>query len=100
MDHDQGLAALGQSLQSINKLERFDLKDSSAPKLGIKGVWRTESLADAPRLGFGFRSAIEPLMLAEFENLVNLTDSLKVREVRGLAQLEIARQYLEKEKLN
>jgi hypothetical protein len=100
VDHDQGLAALGQSLQSINKLERFDLKDSSAPKLGIKGVWRTESLADAPRLGFGFRSAIEPLMPAEFENLVNLTDSLKVREVRGLAQLEIARRYLEKEKLN
>src|SRR5262249_55499178 len=97
---NQGLVALEQSLQSINKLERFDLKDSSAPKLGIKGSWRSESLADAPRTGFGFRSAIEPLMSAEFESVLNLADSLKVREVRGLAQLEIARAYLEKEKRN
>ena len=100
VDRDQALAALGQSLQSISKLDRFDLKDSSAPRLGIKGVWRTESQADAPRLGFGFRSAIEPLISADFENVVNLADSLKVREVRGLAQLEIARLFLEKEKLN
>lgn len=100
LDRDQGLVALEQSLQSINKLERFDLKDSSAPKLGIKGSWRSENLADAPRVGFGFRSAIEPLMSGEFESVLNLADSLKVREVRGLAQLEIARLYLEKEKRN
>lgn len=42
--------------------------------------------------GFSFRSAIEP----EFENLVNLADSLKSREVREIARLEIARLYLEK----
>lgn len=76
------------------------MKDSSAPKLGIKGSWRSENLADAPRVGFGFRSAIEPLMSGEFESVLNLADSLKVREVRGLAQLEIARLYLEKEKRN
>ncbi len=98
LDNDQGLVAFEQSLQSINKLDRFELKNSSAPKLGIKGSWRSESLADAPRVGFSFRSAIEPLISAEFENLVNLADSLKVREVRGLARLEIARLYLEKQK--
>ena len=100
VDNDQGLVALEQSLQSINKLDRFNLKNSSAPRLGIKGSWRSESLADAPRTGFGFRSAIDPLLPVEFENVLNLADSLKVREVRGLAQLEIARLYLEKEKLN
>jgi hypothetical protein len=100
VDRNQGLVALEQSLQSINKLERFDLKDGSAPKLGIKGSWRSETLADAPRAGFGFRNAIEPLLSAEFESVLNLADSLKVREVRGLAQIEIARLYLEKEKRN
>ena len=97
LDKDQGLLALEQSLQSINKMGRFDLKNNEAPKLGIKGVWRTQTLADAPRLRFSFRTAIEPLIAAEFENLLNLTDSLKIREVRGLARLEIARLYLEKE---
>ena len=96
LDRDQGLVALEQSLQAINKLDRFDLKNSSAPKLGIKGSWRSESLADIPRIGFSFRSAIEPLIATEFENLVNLTDTLKAREIRGLAQLEIARLFLEK----
>lgn len=96
LDSDQALVALEQSLRSINKLDQFDLRNMSPPKLGIKGVWRSESLADAPRVGFNFRSAIEPLISAEFENLLNLVDSLKVREVRGLAQLEIARLYLEK----
>jgi hypothetical protein len=95
LDNDQALVALEQSLQSINKLDHFDLKNSAAPKLGIKGSWRSENLADTPRIGFSFRSAIEPLVPAEFENLVNLADSLKVREVRGLAHLEIARVYLE-----
>jgi len=100
LDRNQGLVALEQSLQAINKLDQFDLKNSSAPRLGIKGSWRSDSLADTPRIGFGFRSAIAPLIATEFENLVNLTDTLKAREVRGLAQLEIARLYLEKEKRN
>ena len=96
LDGNQSLVALEQSIQSINKLDRFDLKNSSAPKLGIKGSWRSESLADAPRAGFSFRSAIEPLISGEFENLINLADSIKIREVRGLARLEIAKLYLEK----
>ena len=100
LDRDQGLVALEQSFQSINKLERLDLNNNSAPKLGIKGSWRSENLADAPREGFSFRSAVAPLISADFENVVNLADSLKVREVRGLAQLTIARLYLEQERRN
>ena len=98
LDSDQGLVALEEALQSINKLDRFNLRNAFAPRMGIKGSWRSESLADAPRIGFSFHSAIEPMILAEFENLLNLTDRLKVREVRGLAKLEIARLYLDKEK--
>ena len=100
LDRNQGLVAFEQSLQAINKLDRFDFKNNAAPRLGIKGSWRSENLADTPRVGFSFRSAIEPLIAAEFENLLNLTDNLKAREIRGLAQLEIARLYLEKEKQN
>jgi hypothetical protein len=96
LDTDQALVALEQSLPAINKLDHFDLKNSAAPKLGIKGSWRSESLADVPRIGFSFRSAIEPLIPAEFDNLANLADTLKAREIRGLVQLEIARVYLEK----
>lgn len=96
LDSNQALVGLEQSLQSINKLDRFDLRNSSPPKLGIKGSWRSENLADGPRVGFTFRSAIEPLISTEFENLINLADSLKSREVRGIARLEIARLYLEK----
>jgi hypothetical protein len=95
LNNDQALVALEQSLQAINKLDHFDLKNNAAPKLGIKGSWRSESLADTPRIGFSFRSAIEPLVPAEFENVLNLADALKTREIRGLAQLEIARVYLE-----
>ncbi|HEX6730346.1 MAG TPA: hypothetical protein VF074_10065 [Pyrinomonadaceae bacterium] len=98
LHHTEALIALQQALQSINKLERFDLKDNSAPKLGIKGSPRSESLADAPRVGFSLRSAIEPLISSEFENIANLADSLKVREVRGVARVEIARLFLEKNK--
>jgi hypothetical protein len=96
VDNDQALVALEQSLQTINKLDHFDLKNNAAPRLGIKGSWRSENLADTPRIGFSFRSAIEPLVPAEFDNLVNLADSLKGREIRGLVQLEIARVYLNK----
>jgi len=95
-DRNQALVALQQSLQSINKLDQFDWKSNAAPRLGIKGSWRSENLADTPRVGFSLRSAIEPLVAAEFENLLNLTASLRARELRGLAQLEIARVFLEK----
>ena len=97
LDRAQGLVALEQSLQTINKLDGFDLKSESAPKLGVKGFWRTENLADAPSIGFSLRYATAALISMEFENLVNLTDTLKAREVRGIARLEIARLYLDKE---
>jgi len=95
-DRNQALVALQQAMQSVNKLDQFDWKLDAAPRLGFKGSFRSEGLADTPRAGFSLRSAVEPLVATEFENLLNLTDSLKGRDLRGLAQLEIARVYLEK----
>lgn len=95
-DRNQSLVALQQSLQSINKLDKFDWQNDAAPRLGIKGSWRSENLADTPRVGFSLRSAIEPLVAADLENLLNLTGTLRARELRGLAQLEIARVFSEK----
>lgn len=98
LDHNQAMIGLQQAVQSMNKLERFDLKDNLSPKLGIKGSPRSENLADAPRVGFNLRTSIEPLISSEFENIANLIDSLKAREVRGVARVEVARLYLEKNK--
>ena len=98
LDKDQGLIALEQAVQIINKLDRFDLNDGSAPKLGISVSARSENLANTPRIGFNFQSAIASLITTEFENLADLTGRLKTKEVRGVARLEVAGLYLQKNK--
>lgn len=98
LDLDQALNALAQALQAVNKLERFELQEAAAPRLGLNGSPRSEALLDSPRLGFSFRSAIEPLIPNEFDNLVNLADVLKAKELRGVARLEVGRLYLQKVK--
>ena len=96
VDQQQTLFALQQALQVINKLDRFDLKDPMAPRLGVSGSPRSESLADAPRVGFNFRSAIDSIVQDQFDELAELAGSFRVKEVRGIARLEVARLFLEK----
>lgn len=96
VDQQQTLFALQQALQVINKLDRFDLKDPVPPRLGISGSPRSESLADAPRVGFNFRSATDSIVQDQFDELADLAGSFRVKEVRGIARLEVARLYLEK----
>lgn len=96
VDKQQTLFALQQALQVINKLDRVDLKDPTAPRLGISISSRSESLADAPRVGFSFRSAIEAIVQDEFDDVAELASSFKLKEVRGLGRLEVARLFLEK----
>jgi hypothetical protein len=100
VDKQQTLFALQQALQVINKLDRFDLKDPTAPSLGISIAPFSESLADAPRVGFSFPSAIEAIVQEEFEGLAELAGSFKVKEVRGVGRLEVARLFLEKTDFN
>lgn len=96
VDQQQTLFALQQALQTINKLDRFDLKDPVAPRLGIQGSPRSESLSDAPRVGFSFRSAIDSIVRNQFDELAELAGSFRVKEIRGLGRLEVARLFLEK----
>lgn len=96
IDKQQPLFALQQALQLINKLDRFELKEPTAPRLGFSISPRSESLADAPRVGFSFRSAIEAIVQDEFEEIAELAGSFKVTEVRGVGRLEVARLFLEK----
>jgi len=72
--------------------------DMSAPKLGLNGLPISEALLDLPRIGFSFRISVEPIITDEFVNIVNLADSLTAKEVRGVARLEIAKLYLQKNK--
>jgi hypothetical protein len=96
VDQQQTLFGLQQALQVINKLDRFDLKDPVAPRLGISGSPRSESLPDAPRVGFTFRSATESIVQSQFDELAELAGSFRVKEVRGIARVEVARLFLEK----
>jgi hypothetical protein len=96
VDQQQTLFALQQALQTINKLDRFDLKDPLAPRLGIQGSPRSESLPDAPRVGFSFRSATDSIIRNQFDDLAELAGSFRVKEVRGIGRLEVARLFLEK----
>lgn len=96
VDMQQTLFALQQALQIINKLDRFDLKDPMPPRLGISISPRSRSLADGPRVGFSFRTAIDAVVTEEFEELAQLAGSFRIKEVRGIARVEVARLFLEK----
>lgn len=95
LDKDQALLALEQTVEVINKLETYRLRDASPPQLGLSVSPRSEALADTPRLGFTFRNAIEPLIRVDFENLADLSGRFKAKEVRGVGRLEVAKLYLQ-----
>ncbi|MBA2493245.1 MAG: hypothetical protein H0V31_00945, partial [Acidobacteria bacterium] len=52
-DKTQGLSSLEQTVQMINKLDKFNLKDASAPKLGIDLSSTSSATVATPRIGFG-----------------------------------------------
>lgn len=95
LDKSEVPASLEQIVPMINKIERFDLRDEAAPELGLSvplPVGRIEN----PRLGFGFRSAIAPLVTTEFEQLSGTVERLQAKDMRGLARFEVAKWFLEK----
>ena len=98
LDEAQALVSLEQAVQMINKLDRFDLRDRWAPDLGL-GVSATSGATVArPRVGFDLRSAIEPLITANFEQIAAVVERLTPKEVSGVARLEVAKLYLQKTK--
>ncbi len=94
LDKEQAMTAIENAAQVINKLDGFDLRDTAAPDFGISLVPTSGGLVDKPRLGFGFRNVIEPLVLTNFEQLAASVDRLAAKEIRGLARLEVAKAYL------
>ncbi len=96
IDKQETLRALQQALQIINKLEQFELNDPMAPRFGISISRRSATLVNTPRVGFSFRSAVNPIVQDQFEELAELAGSFRLKEVRGLGRLDVARLFLEK----
>jgi tetratricopeptide (TPR) repeat protein len=96
LDKDQALASLEQTVQMMNKLDRFDLRDGTAPNLGMGAFSVSGATVARPKVGFDFNSAIEPLIMTDFETLSAVAERLTVKELRGVGRLEVAKLYLRK----
>lgn len=96
LDKDQALASLEVTVQMINKLDRFDLRDGAAPKLGMGAFSDSGATVTAPKVGFDFDSAIDPLIMTDFETLSAVAERLTIKELRGIGRLEVAKLYLRK----
>ncbi len=97
-DKAQGLSTLEQTVQMINKIDKFNLKDASAPKLGIDLSAASSATVAAPRIGFGFANAIEPLVETDFESVAAVVERLSAKEVRGVGRIEAAKLFFQKNK--
>ncbi|MGZ5435825.1 MAG: hypothetical protein ACXWID_13805 [Pyrinomonadaceae bacterium] len=94
LDKEQALPALEQAVAIINKLDAFDLRDEAAPDLGLAAFSAADATLAAPRLGFSFRSAIGPLVPAQFERVAAVAGRFTARELSALARLETAKLFL------
>lgn len=82
----------------IDKLDGFDLRDRAAPDLGLGAAGTSGATVARPRIGFDFRSAIEPVIVTNFEQIAAMVERLTPKEVSGAARLEVAKLYLQKTK--
>lgn len=97
-DKPQGFNLLDETIQKINKLEKFNLADGSAPYLNID-VWETSgSTVSSPKIGFGFRNVVESLIETDFEQIAAAIDKFSVKETRGVGRLEFAKIFFQKNK--
>lgn len=96
LDLNQALASLDQTIQMINRLDHFDLRNAAAPNLGMGAFSASGATVVAPRIGFDFRSAIDPLIVANFEQVSALAERITAKELSGVARLEAAKLYLGK----
>jgi hypothetical protein len=96
LDEPQALISLEQAVQMINKLDRFDLRDRAAPDLSLGASATAGATVARPKIGFDFRSAVEPLIKTDFEQISAVVERLTPKEVSGLGRLEVAKLYLQK----
>ncbi len=95
LDKAQALASLAHTIQMINKLESFDLRDGSAPDLGLGISAVSGATVARPRSGYDFRSAIEPVVISDFEYVSAMVERLTTKEINGVGRLELAKLYLQ-----
>lgn len=96
LDAAQALISLDQAVQMINKLESFDLRDGAAPDLGLGASAASGATVARPREGFDLRSAIDPSVATDFEQVSAVVERLRARDVNGLGRLEVAKSFLKK----
>lgn len=97
-DKTQALNSLEQTVQMINRLDKFNLKAVSAPKLGIDLSSTSGATVSTPKIGFGFRNAVEPLIETNFEQIASTIERLALKEARGVGRIETARLFFQKNK--
>lgn len=90
----QAFAGLAEAVHMINKLERFDLRSSAAPNLGMGAVSISGATVISPRAGFDFHSAIDSLIDTDFEQVIAISGTLATKEQSGRARVEAAKLYL------
>jgi tetratricopeptide (TPR) repeat protein len=95
LDKSGVTASLEQIIPMLNKVESIDLRDGASPDLGVS-VPLPVGRIETPRVGFDFRSAIEPLVTSEFEQLAGTVERLQAKDLRGVARFEVAKLFLEK----
>jgi hypothetical protein len=96
LDQVQGLVALDQAIEVINKLDEFDFRVGAAPDLGVSVSASSGATVARPRSGFDLRSAIDPLVEGDFEDVVAAVGRLRAKELNGFARLETAKTFLRK----
>ncbi len=96
LDRAQALIALDQAVQTINKLDAFNLRDGAAPDLGLTVSTSSGATVARPRLGFDLRSAVDFLIAADFDEVSDVVGRLREKELNGTARLEVAKLFLRK----
>jgi hypothetical protein len=95
VDITQAFSDFEQAIVAINRLDKFDPTDGSAPRFGIEGFPTTNLTIPRLEFGFGFRNALEPLIKEDFDLTAATVERLSSPSVRGTCRLEIARQVLQ-----
>lgn len=96
LDNSLVLSSLAQAVGMINRLDWFDLRDGDAPDLELKIPGLNLRPVAVPRGGFDFHSAIDPLVVTDFEAVSDAVELLAQKEVRGVGRFEVAKWYLQK----
>lgn len=96
LDPAQALLALGQAVQVINKLDSFNLRDGAAPDLGLGVSTASGATVARPRTGFDLRSAVDSLIVTDFEQVTAVVERLTGKELNGIGRLEVAKMFLQK----